>query len=73
MKNGNCALIALAVLMAQAAPSIAATVDFPVRDTGAQAYPVKPIRLVVGFSPGGSADVTARIVAARLGSRWGSR
>jgi tripartite-type tricarboxylate transporter receptor subunit TctC len=36
------------------------------RDAGAQAYPVKPIRLIVGFSPGGSATVTARFVAQGL-------
>jgi tripartite-type tricarboxylate transporter receptor subunit TctC len=37
----------------------------------AQAYPNKPVRLLVGFAPGGGVDVTARIVASKLSELWG--
>ncbi len=39
----------------------------------AQAYPVKPVRMLVGYSPGGLPDTVARIVAQRLGDRWGQQ
>lgn len=32
----------------------------------AQAYPVKPIRFLVGFPPGGGTDIMARVVTAKL-------
>src|SRR4051794_20153854 len=32
----------------------------------AQAWPTKPIRWIVPFAPGGSNDVTARVIAERL-------
>jgi tripartite-type tricarboxylate transporter receptor subunit TctC len=37
----------------------------------AQAYPVKPVRLVIPFPPGGSNDVVGRVIAAQLTERLG--
>ncbi len=37
----------------------------------AQAYPVKPVKLVVGFAPGGAADFVARTVGTALGNSLG--
>jgi tripartite-type tricarboxylate transporter receptor subunit TctC len=37
----------------------------------AQAYPVKPIRLLIGFAPGGGTDVTARILTQRMSDKFG--
>ncbi len=37
----------------------------------AEAYPTRPIRIIVGFAAGGAPDALARIVADRLTQRWG--
>ena len=37
----------------------------------AQNWPVRPVRLVIGFSIGGPMDVTARMLAPKLAELWG--
>jgi tripartite-type tricarboxylate transporter receptor subunit TctC len=39
----------------------------------AQSYPSKPIRMLVGFSPGGGTDVAARIIGRKLTEMWGQQ
>jgi tripartite-type tricarboxylate transporter receptor subunit TctC len=37
---------------------------------GADAYPSKTIHILVGFTPGGGPDITARYIAQKLGDAW---
>ena len=37
----------------------------------AQAYPAKPVRMIVGFPPGGGTDVVARVISQKLTEWWG--
>src|SRR6195256_6188662 len=38
---------------------------------GAQTYPARPVRLVIGYTPGGSADLTARLMGQWLSEKLG--
>jgi tripartite-type tricarboxylate transporter receptor subunit TctC len=48
---------------------LAAALSFAVA-THAQTYPAKAVRVLVGFAPGGSTDLTARIFAQELNRLW---
>jgi tripartite-type tricarboxylate transporter receptor subunit TctC len=62
------------VLTTLAALAATGTVQAQATSTGSgQAYPAKPVRILVGYVPGGGVDTTARIMAAALTEFWGTQ
>jgi len=53
----------------------AATLATPLlaRSASAQAWPARPVRVIIPYPAGGGADTTGRIFFARLGEAWGQQ
>src|SRR5450755_2285028 len=51
----------------------AAALAMPGAYASAQAYPAKPVRIVVSLAPAGGMDLTARMVAQKLSERFGQQ
>jgi tripartite-type tricarboxylate transporter receptor subunit TctC len=45
----------------------------PVEHVLAQTYPARPIRYIVGFTPGTATDIVARLISFKLTERWGQQ
>lgn len=58
--------IAVAMLIPIGACCVIGTVD-----VHAQSYPVKPVRMLFGYTAGGAGDISARMLAQRLGEALG--
>jgi hypothetical protein len=51
--------------------AVAAALPAVSRFAFAQAYPSRPVRIVVGFAPGGAFDIMARLIGQWLSERLG--
>jgi tripartite-type tricarboxylate transporter receptor subunit TctC len=65
-------LIVMAALAAILYAATGASGQTPAAASGA-AYPAKPIRIIAGFPPGSGADITARVIGAKLGDALGQQ
>jgi tripartite-type tricarboxylate transporter receptor subunit TctC len=63
-----CAALASAIASAVASALLAPTAW---AQNAAPQFPVRPVKIVVGFAAGGSSDSAARILAERLAAIWG--
>ena len=63
MRLATAGRTAIVIALACAMPAIAC----------AQAWPAKPVRIVIGVPPGGTSDTSARIISPRLAERLGQQ
>lgn len=66
-------LIARKRLRAACATLLAGMAAFGAANAVAQAYPAKPVKLIVGFPPGGGSDALARLLGAALPDKLGQQ
>jgi tripartite-type tricarboxylate transporter receptor subunit TctC len=63
--------VALCLACALSAGVLLGAFDSYSAEGAATAYPVKPIRVLVGFAPGGGSDILGRMIAQKLNESWG--
>src|SRR3954451_1688889 len=53
--------------------ALALAAKFVAPGAHAEDYPARPVRIIVGFIPGSSADITARVLGQRMGQTLGQQ
>ena len=74
--NSQTAAILVAVLFVASGAAAQPASTGPsteLRTGSAQAYPAKSVRVIAGFPPGSGADITARVIGAKLGEALGQQ
>src|ERR1700730_15541314 len=59
------------ILGAMSAPLGAVAAPLVARSARAQPFPSRPVRIVIGFPPGGGIDILARLIAPKMSERLG--
>ena len=65
MKGCPSFVVCSAAVAAAAAVSLPAFAQTP--SSASAGYPIKPVRILVGFAPGGGTDIMARVIGAKVG------
>src|SRR5688572_30671090 len=62
---------AMGMLLKVALLAVIAAAQLHGQAQAADPFPTRPVRIVVGFSPGTTSDVFARMIAQKLAEKWG--